>query len=72
MKQTNTNNTASTLFANIGKRAMWEAGNGLEFEVVIKDVEVFYGMPYYMVAPVSGTGLARVRDHLRILENETK
>ena len=70
MKQINTNNTVSALSANIGKRAVWSAQNGLFFEVVIKDVEVFYGNPHYMVAPVAGTGLARVRDHLKILDTD--
>ena len=58
----------SELSKNIGKKAIYKTSNGLNFEVIVKDVEVFYGMPYYMVAPVAGSGLARVRDHLNILD----
>lgn len=61
-------NTAE-LAKHIGKKAIWHT-KSLYFEVIIKDVEVFYGMPYYMISPVAGTGISRVRDDLRILDEQ--
>lgn len=63
-------NTAD-LMKQIGKKAIWSV-NGLKVEVTIKDIEVFYGMLYYMISPVAGTGLTRVRDNISIAINENE
>ena len=58
--------TIAELAKNIGKKAIWSAKNGLKFEVEIKNVEIFEGARKYSVAPVAGSGQARVRDALEI------
>ena len=64
--------TVSELSKNLGKKAVWTAPNGLKIGVKIMDVEVHYGMPYYKITPLNGDGLATVRDHIRIVEDEQK
>lgn len=54
----------------VGKKATWDAQNGIKIGVKIVDVEVFYGQPYWMITPINGDGLARVRDHLTIVEEQ--
>lgn len=63
-------NTIIELSKNIGKKALWtwtaRGGSQLRFEVEIKDIEMFYGAPHYTIAPVAGSGQARVRNDLEI------
>lgn len=59
--------TIADLAQHIGKKAIWTAHNGLKFEVEIKNVEIFYGSPHYIIQPIAGEGQARVRDSLVIL-----
>lgn len=64
--------TIHDLAKNIGKKGIWTwtARNGavLQFEVEIRNVEMIYGAPHYTIAPVAGTGEARVRDAIKINE----
>lgn len=48
----------------IGSTALWQAKNGLSIEVKILDVRMAFGKPHYIVAPVAGSGQARIRDDL--------
>ena len=61
-----TNLTIVELGKNIGKKALWTAKNGLQFEVEIINVEIFWGAAHYIIKPVAGNGQARVRDGLEI------
>lgn len=65
MKQTK-KEILEKLGKDINKIAIWTAGNGLKFQVRIMDVFWVYGSPHYLVAPVSGSGQARVRNRLEV------
>lgn len=63
------------LAPHIGRRAWWtittRAGSEVKVEVVIKNVEIIYGSPCYTIEPVSGSGQARVRDSIEIINATT-
>ncbi len=65
---TNEKLTVAELSKNIGKKALWQpksAGVGvIKFEVIVKDVEILFGAPHYVIIPVAGVGQTRVRDFL--------
>lgn len=61
------------LAQDIGKKALFtvtlgKAGYKIRVPVVIKNVEILYGKPHYVVEPEGGQGQARVRDNLEILQ----
>ncbi len=66
-------NRITELSKDIGKRALWSPatdGKGeIKFEVVIKEIELKFGNPYYTIIPVSGQGEVRVRERLEIQAN---
>ena len=71
---TENKNTIVELAKSIGRKALWTVDirkskgrfETIKFEVEIKDVEMFYGVPHYTITPVAGSGQARVRDGLEI------
>lgn len=54
----------------IGQEAIWNAGNGLSFQVLIEDVKIAYGNTRYQVKPVSGQGSTWVQSGLEFISLE--
>lgn len=51
----------------IGKEATWNAGNGLRFQVIVKDYKQAYGCKRYLVVPVNGQGETWVQSGLTFI-----
>ena len=51
----------------INKEALWNAGNGLSFRVIVKDYKQAYGCKRYLVAPVNGQGETWVQSGLSFI-----
>ena len=51
----------------IGSEALWNAGNGLTFKVIVKDFKQAYGSKRYLVTPVNGQGETWVQSGLSFL-----
>lgn len=64
------------LSKQIGKKAIWSPNyktipnldGNLKIEVEIINIDLFAGIPVYTVKPISGSGQARVRDNIEVLQ----
>ena len=58
--------TVAKLSKQIGRRATWDI-KGLKIDVIIKDIEVQFGQPYWKISPVAGSGLTVVTKGIKLL-----